>query len=113
MYCGFPCSHEADWELPCPASRESDHTALPRKEQISNFQVQLLLQSQHHESGAVCTAVPWSPCGYDGALVPIKGKQVWSTLKEDPSDDGSFKSSPSHISIIPSESLQLKCLLKF
>ena len=90
--------------------RGSDHTALPSKGQISASEVSFYCSRSIAGRGP---SAPRSPCGYDGAPVPIKGKQGWSALWEDPADDGSLKSSPSHISIIPSESLQLKCLLKF
>ena len=85
----------------CPAQhheRGSDHTALPRKEQISTSRVSCYCSHSIVSRGL---SAPRSPCGYDGTPVPIKGKQGWSTLKEDPPDDGSLESSPSHISIIP------------
>ena len=90
--------------------RGSDHTALPRRGQISASEASFYCSRSIASRGP---SAPPSPCGYDGTPVPIKGEQGWSALWEDPADDGSLKSSPSHISIIPSESLQLKCLLKF
>ena len=85
----------------CPAQhheRGSDHTALPKKEQISTSKVSCYCSHSIVSQGL---SAPRSPCGYAGVPVPIKGKQGWSTLKEDPPDDGSLESSPSHISIIP------------
>lgn len=74
----------------CPAQhqeRGSDRTALPRKEQISASKVSFYCSHSIVSRGL---SALWSPCGYDGTPIPIKGKQGWSTLKEDPPDDGSL-----------------------
>ena len=59
----------------CPAQhheRGSDHTALPRKEQISTSKVSCYCSHSIVSRGL---SAPRSPCGYDGTPVPIKGKQ--------------------------------------